>query len=248
VGLLRRLESWVMRGAVLTLAVSEGVAERVALLGVPEDRIVVVGNGVDTTVFRPEGETREESAPYFVYTGTMSEWQGADVFVRALADVRRTYPAARMVFLGQGSELPGLKRLAEEVAPGAVEFPGVVPPVEAASWLRGAAAAMVSIKPGLGYDFAKPTKIYAATACGTPVVFAGVGAGQALVEQERLGWGPGYSDEVVAKALCQALEAHETGSVDSAHLVEWTQSHASLSAAALQAARATLEKAGLAPR
>lgn len=248
VGLLRRLESWVMRGAVLTLAVSEGVAERVALLGVPEDRIVVVGNGVDTTVFRPEGETRAETDPYFVYTGTMSEWQGADVFVRALADVRRTHPQARMVFLGQGSELPGLKRLAEEVAPGAVEFPGVVPPAEAASWLRGAAAAMVSIKPGLGYDFAKPTKIYAATACGTPVVFAGVGAGQALVEQERLGWAPGYSDEAVAKALSHALEAHETRSVDSAHLVEWTQSHASLSAAALQAARATLEKAGLTPR
>lgn len=246
VAALRKVESWVLRGAAVVLAVSDGVAERVVSLGVPEDRIVVVGNGVDTTVFHPDPEDQvEHDAPYFVYTGTMSEWQGADVFVRALAEVRRTHPTARMVFLGQGSELPDLKRLAERTVPGAVDFPGVVPPREAARWLRGAVAAMVSIKPGLGYDFAKPTKIYAATACGTPVVFAGVGAGRDLVNDERLGWGPGYSEEGVAQALLAALDAREAGMVDPAHLVSWTADNASLSSAALRAAEVTLERAGL---
>lgn len=241
---LRSLESWVMRGAVVVLAVSDGVAERVSALGVPDDRIVVVGNGVDTSVFRPDDADRHTADdPYFVYTGTMSEWQGADVFVRALASVRVTHPTARMAFLGQGSELPGLKALAERTVPGAVDFVGVVPPAEAARWLRGATAAIVSIKPGLGYDFAKPTKIYAATACGTPVVFAGVGAGRDLVQSEGLGWAPGYGDAEVAGALRAALgEANRPGAD---HLVEWTAEHASLSAAALQAAEVTLEKAGL---
>ena len=35
----------------------------------------------------PAGETAGKNSPYFVYTGTMSEWQGADVFVRALPAV-----------------------------------------------------------------------------------------------------------------------------------------------------------------
>lgn len=244
VKVLRALESWVMKGAVVVLAVSDGVAERVSELGVPDDRIVVVGNGVDTSVFRPDDTDRHMADdPYFVYTGTMSEWQGADVFVRALASVRVAHPTARMAFLGQGSELPALKALAERTVPGAVDFVGVVPPAEAARWLRGATAAIVSIKPGLGYDFAKPTKIYAATAVGTPVVFAGIGAGRDLVESERLGWAPGYGDEEVAGALAAALDGSDRPAAD--HLVEWTAQHASLSAAALQAAEVTLEKAGL---
>jgi glycosyltransferase involved in cell wall biosynthesis len=241
---LHALESWVMRGAVVVLAVSDGVAERVSALGVPDERIVVVGNGVDTSVFRPDlADQHATEDPYFVYTGTMSEWQGADVFVRALATVRETHPTARMAFLGQGSELPALKALAERTVPGAVDFVGVVPPAEAARWLRGATAAIVSIKPGLGYDFAKPTKIYAATACGTPVVFAGVGAGRDLVESEGLGWAPGYADAEVTGALTAALDGTDRPVPE--HLVGWTAEHASLSAAALQAAEVTLDKAGL---
>ena len=245
VSLLRRMESWVLRGAVLTLAVSEGVAERVALLGVPEDRILVVGNGVDTDVFTTEGEREDLGDPYFAYTGTMSEWQGADVFVRALKAVRETHPTARFVVLGQGSELPALKRLAEDLVPGAVDFRGVVPPAESAKVLRGAVGALVSIKPGLGYDFAKPTKIYAATGCGTPVVFAGEGAGRALVSEEELGWAPGYEDEAVAQALREALDAAAAGRVDRDRLAGWTREHASLSSAARHAAEATLAAAGV---
>jgi glycosyltransferase involved in cell wall biosynthesis len=246
VSLLARLESWVLRGAVLVLSVSEGVSERVAHLGVPPERILVVGNGVDTGVFTPEGPRPEGEAPYFAYTGTMSEWQGADVFVRALARVREQHPDARIVFLGQGSELPHLKELAAREVPGGVDFPGVVPPAEAAARLRGAAAALVSIKPGLGYDFAKPTKIYAATGCGTPVVFAGQGAGRELVGGERLGWAPGYDVEAVAQAMTAALDTPPTAD-DRTRLAAWTEEHASLSAAARTAAEATLRAAGVTP-
>ena len=237
-----------LRGAVLTLAVSDGVAERVEALGVPRERIEVVGNGVDTSVFTPEGPDGPragEDTPYFVYTGTMSEWQGADVFVRALAEVRKQRPEVRLVFLGQGSELPALRVLAQQLAPGAVDFPGVVPPREAAAWLRGATAAMVSIKPGLGYDFAKPTKIYAATGCGTPVVFAGEGAGRELVAGEGLGWAPGYEVTGVAAAMTAALSDDEPPEQRSERLARWTREHASLSAAAQQAAERTLQAAGL---
>jgi glycosyltransferase involved in cell wall biosynthesis len=175
----------------------------------------------------------------------MSEWQGAEIFLRALSLVRREHPRARIVFLGQGSELPHLKELAASEVPDAADFPGVVPPPEAARWLRGAAAALVSIKPGLGYDFAKPTKIYAATSCGTPVVFAGRGAGQELVTQERLGWAPGYEVAAVAAAMTAALSSPAPAE-ERARLAHWTEVHASLVAAARGAADATLRSAGVA--
>jgi glycosyltransferase involved in cell wall biosynthesis len=50
---LRRMESWVLRGAAVVLAVSTGVADQLGRLGVDPARVVVVGNGVDTQVFTP---------------------------------------------------------------------------------------------------------------------------------------------------------------------------------------------------
>ncbi|WP_258074257.1 glycosyltransferase, partial [Arthrobacter sp. Y81] len=113
----------------------------------------------------------------------MSEWQGAAIFIEALQAVREEFPTTEIRFFGQGTDEDHLKELAASLVPGAVHFGGVVSPAEAATWIRGAVGALVSIKPDQGYDFAKPTKIYAAAACGTPVVFAGQGDGAALVSE-----------------------------------------------------------------
>lgn len=241
---LRALEGWVMRGARVVLAVSDGVAERVGALGVPAERITVVGNGIDTGVFTPDGSSRRGD-PYFVYTGTMSEWQGAGVFLEALALHRARGHRTRAVFLGQGTDLPHLRAAAERDLPGAVDFLGVEPPPVAAEWIRGASAALVSIRPGLGYDFAKPTKVYAATACGVPVIFSGEGATKTLVEENGLGWATPHSSDAVADAMDAAVDPTRTGSPDPDTLVAWTRGHASLRAAADAAVRSVFEKAGL---
>lgn len=240
VAVLRRLESWVLRGAAVVLAVSEGVAERVHGLGVSEARITVVGNGIDTEVFRPDGAAQEMGGPYLVYAGTMSQWQGVEVFVRAFASIWPDHRDARLVFLGQGADEPHLRSLARELCPEGIEFRGVVPPAEAATWLRGARAGLVSITPGIGYDFAKPTKVYAATACGTPALFAGRGAGNALVEGDRLGWSVDHDIDAVAKAMSEALGGPVWSAEERERLVAWTRDHASLTAVSRAAAEALL--------
>jgi glycosyltransferase involved in cell wall biosynthesis len=240
VAVLRRLESWVLRGAVRVLAVSDGVAERVYGLGVPEERVTVVGNGIDTDVFRPDGPAEQVGGPYLVYAGTMSQWQGVEVFVRAFASIWPRHPEARLVFLGQGLDEPHLRRLAGELCPEGISFEGVVPPEAAARWLRGARAGLVSISPGIGYDFAKPTKVYAATACGTPALFAGRGAGNQLVAAERLGWSVDHDVVAVATAMEQALTEPPWPAGERERLVTWTREHASLAAVSRAAASALL--------
>lgn len=223
VAVMRTLERIALRRAARVIAVSGGVAERVVALGVDANRVAVVPNGIDTTLFSPGPAVTRE--PVFVYTGTMSEWQGADVFVRALPLVREKYPEARLRFFGQGSAEPELRRLAAELPAGSVEFGGVVPPVRAAEELRRGTAALVSIVPGQGYDFARPTKIYAATACGTPVLYAGRGAAADMIRDAGLGAAVGHDPRAVADGMLKMLDA---GVPDSAHLVEWTRTHASL--------------------
>jgi hypothetical protein len=110
----------------------------------------------------------------------------------------------------------------------------------AATWLRGARAGLVSITPGIGYDFAKPTKVYAATACGTPAMFAGRGAGTELVEANRLGWSVDHDVDGVAKAMAEALSGAPWSPDERARLVAWTREHASLTAVSQAAAEALL--------
>jgi glycosyltransferase involved in cell wall biosynthesis len=223
-GLMRTFERFALRRARGVIAVSDGVADRVRELGVPRDRIKVVANGVDTAQFHPTVDV-PTGEPYFVYTGTMSEWQGADVFVRAMPIVLGKHPEVRLRFFGQGSAEPALKALATELAPDNVEFGGVVPPAAVARWIGGASGALVSIVPGKGYDFAKPTKIYAAAACGTQVLFAGVGASAELITANELGVVADYTPESVAAQMIALLDGY---AVDRQHLVRWVQENASL--------------------
>jgi len=195
--------------------------------------VAVVPNGIDTDVFTPDGEHLTD-APWGVYAGTTSEWQGADVFIRAMPRVLDAKPDATIAFVGQGSAWASLRELAAEVAPNAVRFIEPVPPAEAARWLRSARAGLVSLKPGQGYDFALPTKVYASTACGTPVVFAGVGAGAELVEQAGLGRRAAYDVEATAHAMIEAFGDHDSRARE--RVAEWTRVNASQSARAAEAA------------
>lgn len=239
---LGAVEGRVLRNAAKVIAVSDPVGRQVEEFRVPESAIDVVGNGVDVEVFALEGTKPPVSNPYFVYTGTMSEWQGAEVFIQALAVLRRTAPDIELRFFGQGTDEPNLKEVAASLGLSGVHFGGVVPPAEAAEWIRGAAAALVSIKPGQGYDFAKPTKVYAAAACGTPVIFAGTGEGADMVSAGRLGVASEYTAESVAKAMGSILADDSLeGSQSRQARHQWVLENASLQAAGRTAAKAVLQ-------
>lgn len=243
IAIMRAVEGAVLRRARTVIAVSDEVAQKVLDFGVDPASVVTVGNGVDTDVFTPDGASAESTHPVFVYTGSMSEWQGPAVFVEALAIVRERYPEAVIRFFGHGVEEPRIRHAAEHLGlTGRVHLSGVVPPTTSAQWIRGATAALASIRPGIGYDFAKPTKTYAAAACGTPVVFAGTGAGAALVAENGLGWSCDFTPAAVAAAMIAAADAERNG--ETARLrdsrVSWAIANASLAASGRLAAKRLL--------
>jgi glycosyltransferase involved in cell wall biosynthesis len=239
VRILRRVEAGVFRRAARVLAVNEQVAERVRSLAAGA-MVDVVGNGVDTAVFRPAGPTIE-APPYAIYAGTMSEWQGVDVFLRALPAVIAGRPGMRVVFLGQGTAREELQSLATELGVVEhVEFRDPVSAAEAATWIRGARLSLVSLRPGQGYDFALPTKVMASLACGTPVLFSGA---QESPVRHLLASAPG---DIAGRAVGAnvdevgvALAALMSGVADSGArtlLADWAQSEVSLDAVSARAA------------
>ena len=267
---VEKLEAFAVGGATRVIAVNDGVAQSVAELvnAAPDDeswaqRIRIVPNGIDTTVFDAHGPTPSEqdrvriglSGPYFVYAGTASEWQGADVFVHALAQVRSTHPKAQLLFLGRGTAWQEITQAASQLPAGPDGAPAVimhqaVPAAEAAVWQRGAAAALVSIKPGQGYDFAYPTKVLSALGCGTPVLFAGRGPVSADVRDFDLGWAAEHDAAAVAEAMCTALDTYDAEIASGARPAtaqrfhDWVEDHRSLRATGQSAARVVQEAAG----
>lgn len=240
VALMRWMERAVLRRAERVLSISAEVDERLVALGADPERIATVGNGVDTAVFTPGAQPAAPGEAYFVYTGTMSEWQRPDLFVRAFAQLSEEFPDLRLRFFGQGAVESDLHALAEELVPGRVVFGGVVSPQESARWIRGAIAALVSIVPGIGYDFARPTKTYAAAACGTPVIFAGAEVGGEIVRSAALGEAVEFTPHAVADAMRRTLADARSGETElrRSQRAEWACENVSLTAVGDRAAQA----------
>lgn len=232
---VRRMESFAWNRSRGVFAVNEGVAVRVRDIAT-NSIVETVGNGVDTKIFTPTGTAAtltdsadQETVRYAIYSGTASEWQGADVFIRAIAQLSQTEMKVEIVFLGQGTALPELQRLSKSLNVKA-RFLDPVPPAEAAEWMRGATMSLASILPEAGYDFAYPTKIFAAWGCGIPVLYAGPGpARKTLNEHSFLGEGVDHDVTAVADAMRRIFARAKP---DSASIAGWAQENVSLAGVA----------------
>ena len=236
---VQRIERFVMRGARTVLSVSESLTDRLAEIGV-ERGVVTVGNGVDTLPFRNGSETGKDymrvSPREFVYAGTASEWHGATVFVEALPRVLSEAPDVKIRFIGGGSEMASIEALASQLGVlEAVSIEPILPPEQLAPILRGATAALASIRPGLGNEFTFPTKLYASMLCGTPSLFAGVGPAVDFLRQKingvPLGRSVGINAAEVSDAMLAALSDQEDVQ-QRIRVMEWALEHVSLSAVA----------------
>ncbi|MDO4666061.1 MAG: glycosyltransferase [Actinomycetaceae bacterium] len=249
---VRAMEKFAVAGAAHTIAVSEGVGARVRSLGAR--RVSVVVNGIDTNTFTVDGgqlsaaERTEHniSDTYFLYAGTASEWQGAEVFAHAIALVRKKYPKAQVAYLGNGSSWSQIGDIAADISSGDASVPPVVqlPQVSAAvaaRWQRGAVCSLVSICPGLGYDFAYPTKVLAALACGTPVIYAGTGPVAGDVMNNQLGYHVDYAVSEVAGAMEKMLNNEDD--FPPSRLRKWVLENRSLAQTGRMAAKVVLKVA-----
>ena len=266
VRLLRAVERFALRGAAAVLSVNDGVSERVRELGARQVATVGNGvdTGIfhrtdtphpaddrlqhesESAAWQKDQQVPNRTAddrpggsegPFLLYAGTASEWQGAEIFARAMPRVLREVPDARLVYLGQGSSWPALRALADELPAGAVQLRDPVDAATSAVWQRAARAAVVSLKPGIGYDFAMPTKMFAALGCGTPVLFAGPGPARELVRTENLGQATDYDVEEVAAAMITALRSPPPAA-ERDRLAAWTHQHRSLAAVGRRGAEA----------
>ncbi|NJM91111.1 MAG: glycosyltransferase family 4 protein, partial [Myxococcales bacterium] len=105
----KRLLRWMLPRAERVVAVSRDLANKVAALGVADDRIAVVGNGLDASMFSPRsrGEARQRcelpaDGGVILYVGNLKEEKGVLDLADAFAQLAPSRPSARLVIVGAG--------------------------------------------------------------------------------------------------------------------------------------------------
>jgi teichuronic acid biosynthesis glycosyltransferase TuaC len=173
---------WAMRRAERTIAVAESLAAYPRLGGVPERRISIIPNGVDTARFQllDRAAARRklglpEQGRLLVSVGHISPRKGFQRVIRSLPRVLKTCPDAHFAIVGgRGAEednSAALHALVQRLDLSEyVLFVGAKTPDEVVLWL-GAADVFI-----LASDFEGcPNVILEAMACGRPVVATKVG-------------------------------------------------------------------------
>jgi glycosyltransferase involved in cell wall biosynthesis len=127
------------KSAVRIIANSRWVAEQAAASGAPPERLSVVYEGVEipppfTVKERRRARARwgiSQSTPLLGCVGVLLPDKGQEWLIRALADVKKEFPAARLLLAGDGPCRARLESLARELGlNGDVIFAGFVKDVE----------------------------------------------------------------------------------------------------------------------
>jgi glycosyltransferase involved in cell wall biosynthesis len=158
------------------LVTPSGVTQQylISARGVRAEKVRVVPNGVDTEVFRPRARTGNAHGLKMIYFGTLSSWQGVELGIRALAQVRLEIAASLTIIgTGSGRERESLMQLAAKL--GVATHVTMMPAIPQAELAEQLSAADVMLAPLTLNDRnlvqgCCPLKILEGMAAGVPVI------------------------------------------------------------------------------
>jgi PEP-CTERM/exosortase A-associated glycosyltransferase len=118
--LSRQLETVVVKRADAIVAICEGLANDIAVRGVPRERITIVRNAVNIDDFefidRPDAALQQELSlgpgPILGFLGSLYGYEGLSVLIEAMPLICRDLPDARVLLIGGGPAEAELRNVA----------------------------------------------------------------------------------------------------------------------------------------
>ena len=206
--LIRPMLRWTLVNAAGAIAVSADLKNKMIALGIPEAKIQVIANGVDTERFQPldvKSARKQlglpEEGPIAVSVGSLIESKGHHLLIASVAKLAAQFPKLRLYVIGEGvyraklEDLTRDKHLQERVF-----LPGNRPNEELPLWFGAAdLSCLMSSREGW------PNVVSEALACGTPVLATRIGGIPEIVTSPELGMFVERDVDSIAAGLEQAL-------------------------------------------
>lgn len=197
----RAMIKWAADNADAMVTVCQALKDGLVELGVADERVTVLRNGVDLKLFTPPANRDELRASLgisgatILSVGHLIERKGHNLVIEALQHL----PEVRLLIAGQGGELENLKRCAAACGVSdRVQFLGAVPHAELKKYY-GAVDALVLASSREGWA----NVLLESMACGTPVVATNIwGTPEVVAAPEA-----GVLVERNAKSIAAGVEA-----------------------------------------
>jgi teichuronic acid biosynthesis glycosyltransferase TuaC len=185
---------WALPRADRVVAVSQGLADKAQGLGVTAERLVVVPNGVDRTLFFPRdraearaalgtihGSIFPEGSKVIVYVGRLERAKGITELLDAFRRLASQRSDVALALVGDGGAAEACRQAALEF-PGRVVVAGVRPLDEVATWI--AAGDLLTLP---SWNEGTPNVVLEALASGRRVVATTVGGIPDVLRDGQLG-------------------------------------------------------------
>lgn len=213
------IENTVLRHADIVLGNAEAFRSELLAKGVKSDRILIIPNGVDTDIFKPEidkylvkeklGIKEDEIVVSFV--GSFGPWHGAEVLAKSVSKVSSQNQNVRFLFIGDGERMSSVKAIVREShVEGFVLFTGFIDR-ETIGYYLSASDILVSPQvpnPDGTPFFGSPTKLFEYMAMGKAIVASDLDQIGFILSSgdDSLLFKPGDSDELASAILTLASD------------------------------------------
>jgi glycosyltransferase involved in cell wall biosynthesis len=192
------LEMFCYRKAARIVALTEGIRDNIVGKGVPAEKVLLITNGVDTSLFqvRPAGddnrmrlrrELRFDGRFVCMYLGAHGAYNALGTIIDA-AEALSSDPRYLCVLVGDGDEKPRLQAMVHQRGLANVRFLPPIPRKDTPPLLQAADAFLLPNRRGEFYAMNLPNKLFDFLASGRPIVVAGHGESAELVQSARAGY------------------------------------------------------------
>lgn len=196
--LARALECWAYRNARAVVALSEGMASRLADRNEARNKVIVVPNAADIELFTVDASSRLAlrhrypwlgDRPLVLYAGTLGIINEVEYMVTLACEVLALAPEVRFVVVGDGNRGDSVRSLAHTLGVAGVNmhFIDPMPKTDVAKWISAAdvSFSFVADIPQLWDNSAN--KIFDAMAAGTCIGINYGGWQKDLIDREGVG-------------------------------------------------------------
>lgn len=174
----------ICKEADFVLAITHAVRHYLIDKGVPEDRILVLPNGVDThrfTPIEPDEDLRAEleigEGIVIGYVGSFVKYEGLDLLVEAFAKLRERHAGVYLLLVGDGDTRNELEAMVDQLGiRDGVRFTGRVPHDDVNRYHSIIDIAPFPRTPDIVCEFISPLKPFESMAMGQVVVGSDVAA------------------------------------------------------------------------
>lgn len=187
---IRPMVRWTLQNSSGVVTVSSGLKDRAMELGVPDEKVQVIGNGVDPKLFHlmGRGEARQaldipRDSRVLVSVASLRPSKGHDLVIGAVAKLASRQPGLKLFIVGEGSHRQQIQELVQECSlQNNVFLVGNRSNDEIKLWLNAADLSILS-----SANEGWPNVILESLACGTPVIASRVGQIPEILSSGDLG-------------------------------------------------------------